>query len=217
MELPTRTDFSLACESFRRLTLRGLLLATIVSVSISFSLFLWAGRFFHQVFRVEVGGKLGDGLMGLTLGLTALSPLLLFCVWSRHRAKRLGLRCHKCRNLFTTQNIARVRASGKCPACGTLQFYDVDLSHSVAIVDSTAQAREQDFLHAYSFGGFLVGIGALFIFNGVVIGVQWIVAGIVMIMAGVCWIRRRFRFRKQQSLKTVAEQSVQPEPRAARF
>ena len=211
MEIRSRTDFLAACETFRRSTLRGMSLATIVSGSISFFLFLSTRRLFHQVFRVEIGGKLGDGLMGLTFGLASVSPLLLFLVWSRHRAKQLGLQCHTCRNIFTRQNLDRVRDSGRCLACGTQQFCDVDLCHPMAVPDLTEHIAEQDFLRAYSFGAFLVGIGALFILNGVALGVQWIVAGIVAILAGFWCIRRRFRFRKQQSLTTIAEQNAEPE------
>ena len=137
MEIRSRTDFLAACETFRRSTLRGMSLATIVSGSISFFLFLSTRRLFHQVFRVEIGGKLGDGLMGLTFGLASVSPLLLFLVWSRHRAKQLGLQCHTCRNIFTRQNLDRVRDSGRCLACGTQQFCDVDLCHPMAVPDLT--------------------------------------------------------------------------------
>ena len=167
---------------------------------------------FQHFFRNRIGGNWGEGLLGASFPLAASPPVILFYVWIHKRTKQLELRCHQCKHFFNTYSIfERVRDSGLCPACGTQQFCDADQFCQSTIVARSGPSPEQSLQAALVCALLLLSFGALLIFSWFFgSGVQWLVAGVVTILAGLWYLLRRSRFQRRQARTIIAEHLYGP-------
>ena len=118
----TLNTFVREFRAFQRGVLFGGIGAAIAFVGLIYSILPLAPAF-RQFFRGQIGGNLGECLLGASLPLAASPPVLLYFVWLCKRSNRPALKCVSCNHSFASHpRFVQVSNTGRCPACDAVQF-----------------------------------------------------------------------------------------------
>lgn len=121
LPLRSRDTFERDYRAFQRTTLIAALGAMLTFFGLMFAMLPFAPTL-RQFFRNQIGGALGESLLGASLPLAASPPVLLFFVWMAWRTHD-SIACIACGHSFASHtSINELRNTGRCPTCGVQQF-----------------------------------------------------------------------------------------------
>ncbi len=114
----TLAMFEREYQTLTRSGLIGLAISCLSGVAASIAMARLAARF-DDLFR----GEIGEVLLAVFFTLALVSPIILFSFWMHLKTTQAVFKCSNCDASFLkASRIMRVRKTGRCPACETLQF-----------------------------------------------------------------------------------------------
>jgi hypothetical protein len=122
MTYTDRDAFTISFRSFQRGAVMGGLVAMVTFVGLMCALLPVAATI-RQFFRTQIGGDLGEVLLGISFPLMASPPAIIFFFWYWRRSKDSNLRCRECGYWLATESrFKSVLEDSRCPKCSTEQF-----------------------------------------------------------------------------------------------
>lgn len=119
-----RESFTQSFRSLQRGALLGGLVAVVTSLGMMLALFP-AAEAIRNFFRTQIGGNLGELLLGISFPMMASPPILILVVWIWRRCKDPNLLCDECGYSFASATIfKRMLETSRCPKCDAEQFLD---------------------------------------------------------------------------------------------